>query len=149
MIARNRSRASASSRAGPRKVSIKPINVASGATYQHDANSTAGTMRTAGTLNLGLNTLTIFADYDNANFGSGNAFNRRANVVTSGAGNRLIAGGDANQGIAGASVVNGNTATPTVMIGNVHVGGMTYTYDIANTGTTGPALRGAIQRSPA
>jgi len=123
------------------------VNVASGATYQHDTNSTMGTLHTAGTLNLGANTLTIFGDYDNANFGSGNAFNRRANVVTSGTGNRLIAGGDANQGIAGANVVNGNTATPTVMIGNVHVGSTTYHYDIANSGTTGPALRGAIQTS--
>jgi hypothetical protein len=104
-----------------------------------------GTLHTAGTLNLGANTLTIFGDYDNANFGSGNAFNRRANVVTTGTGNRLLAGGDANQGIAGANVVNGNTATPTVLIGNVHVGGTTYSYNIANTGTTGPALRGAIQ----
>src|SRR6185295_3326723 len=123
------------------------VNVASGATYQHTANSTMGTLHTAGTLNLGANTLTIFGDYDNANFGSGNAFNRRANVVVSGTGNRLIAGGDANQGIAGANVANGNTATPTVMIGNVHVGSTTYTYNIANTGTTGPALRGAIQTS--
>nr|HET7860632.1 choice-of-anchor D domain-containing protein [Caldimonas sp.] len=123
------------------------VNVASGATYQHTANSTMGTLHTAGTLNLGANTLTIFGDYDNANFGSGNAFNRRANVVTTGTGSRLIAGGDANQGIAGANVVNGNTATPTVMIGNVHVGSTTYHYDIANVGTTGPALRGAIQTS--
>ena len=123
------------------------VNVASGATYQHTANSTMGTLHTAGTLNLGANTLTIFGDYDNANFGTGNAFNRRANVVTTGTGNRLIAGGDANQGIAGATVVNGNTATPTVMIGNVHVGGTTYHYDIANVGTTGPALRGAVQTS--
>ena len=37
------------------------VNVASGATYQHDANSTMGTLHTAGTLNLGANTLTIFA----------------------------------------------------------------------------------------
>ena len=123
------------------------VNVAAGATYQHNANSTMGTLHTAGTLDLGTRTLTIFGDYDNANFGSGNAFNRRANVVTSGAGNRLIAGGDANQGIAGASVANGNTATPTVLIGNVHVGGTTYHYDIANTGSTGTALRGAIQTS--
>ena len=123
------------------------VRVASGATYQHDANSTIGTLTTAGTLNLGLNTLTISRDYDNANFGSGNAFNRRANVITSGAGNRLIAAGDANQGISGAGVVNGNTAAPTLTIGNVHVGSTTYTYNIANTGTTGPALRGAVQTS--
>ncbi len=31
------------------------------------------------------------------------------------------------------------------MIGNVRVGANTYTYNIANVGTTGPALRGAIQ----
>ena len=123
------------------------FRVASGATYQHDANSTMGTLRTAGTLNLGVNTLTISNDYDNANFGSGNAFNRRANVVTSGSGNRLVAGGDANQGIAGATVTNGTTATPTLLIGNVHVGSTTYTYDIVNTGTSGPALRGAVQTS--
>jgi hypothetical protein len=123
------------------------VRVASGATYQHDVASTMGTLSTAGTLNLGTDTLTVFRDYDNANFGTGNAFNRRANVVTSGAGNRLLAGGDANQGIAGATVVNGNTATPTLVIGNVHVGSTTYRYDIANTGTSGPALRGAIQTS--
>ena len=121
------------------------VRVASGATYQHDVASTMGTLTTAGTLNLGTDTLTVFRDYDNANFGSGNAFNRRANVVTSGAGNRLIAGGDANQGIAGAGVVNGNTATPTLVIGNVHVGSTTYRYDIVNTGASGSALRGAVQ----
>jgi len=123
------------------------VRVASGATYQHDANSTMGLLSTAGTLNLGANTLTISRDYDNANFGSGNAFNRRANVITTGAGNRLIAAGDANQGISGAGVLNGNTATPTLAIGNVHVGSTTYTYNIANTGSSGPALRGAIQTS--
>jgi len=55
-------------------------NVAADATYQHNANSTIGTLHTAGTLDLGIRTLTIFGDYDNANFGTGNAFNRRANV---------------------------------------------------------------------
>jgi len=55
--------------------------------------------------------------------------------------------GDANQGITGAGVLNGNTATPTLTIGNVHVGSTTYSYHIANTGSTGPVLRGAIQTS--
>ena len=123
------------------------VRLASGATYQHDANSTMGTLTDAGTLNLGANTLTIFKDYDNANFGTGNAFNRRANVVVSGAGNRLLAGGDANQAITGANVTNGSTGAPTLLIGNVHVGTTTYTYNIANTGSTGPALRGAVQTS--
>ena len=124
---------------------IGTINVASGATYQHDTASTAGVLNTAGTLNLGTSTLTVWGDYNNANFGSGDAFNRRANIVTSGTGNRIVAGGDANQGIAGAIVGNGNTTAPTLTIGNVHVGSTTYSYDIVNTGTTGPALRGAVQ----
>ena len=121
------------------------LNVAGGATYQHDTASTAGFLNTAGTLNLGASTLTVFGDYNNANFGAGDAFDRRANVVTTGTGNRIVAGGDANQGITGAGVLNGNTAAPTLTIGNVHVGSTTYTYAIANTGSTGPALRGAVQ----
>ena len=108
---------------------------------QHDGHADRPPARSTSALN----TLTISADYDNANFGSGNAFNRRANVVTTGAGNRLIAAGDANQGISGAGVVNGNTATPTLMIGNVHVGSTTYTYNIANTGSD---RAGAARRDP-
>ena len=121
------------------------VRVASGATFQHGAASTVGTMTTAGTLNLGASTLTVHTDYDNANFGAGNAFNRRANVITTGTGNRLIAAGDANQGLSGLGISNGNTATPTIQIGNVHVGANTFHYQIANTGSSGPALRGAIQ----
>jgi hypothetical protein len=121
------------------------VRVASGATFQHGAASTVGNMVTAGNLALGDRTLTVFNDYDNANFGVGNAFNRRANVSTTGTGNRLLAAGDANQGLTGAGISGGNTATPTIQIGNVHVGANTFTYNIANTGSAGPALRGAIQ----
>ena len=121
------------------------VQVASGATFQHDAASTVGNMITAGNLVLADRTLTVFSDYNNANFGSGDNFNRRANVTTTGTGNRLIAAGDANQGLSGANIINGNTTTPTITIGNVRVGANTFTYDIANTGTTGPSLRGAIQ----
>ena len=121
------------------------VQVASGATFQHDAASTVGNMITAGNLVLADRTLTVFSDYNNANFGVGNAFNRRANVSTTGIGNRLIAAGDANQGITGANISNGTSTTPTLAIGNLRVGANTYTYNIANVGTTGPALRGAIQ----
>ena len=121
------------------------VNVASGATFQHDAASTVGNLITAGHLVLADRTLTVFSDYDNAHFGVGNAFDRRANVSTTGTGNRLIAGGDANQGLVGPGIGNGNSATPSITIGNLRVGTTTTTYDIANTGTTGPALRGAIQ----
>jgi len=33
------------------------------------------------------------------------------------------------------------------VVGNVRVGSITYTYNITNTGTTGPSLRGAIQNA--
>ncbi|MGK2901034.1 MAG: beta strand repeat-containing protein [Burkholderiaceae bacterium] len=125
------------------------VNVASGATFQQDAASTVGNLITAGTLVLGTQTLTVHLDYNNANFGVGNDFNRRANVnVTAGGpAQRLLAAGDANQGVTGVGISNGTTANPTLTIGNVHVGDTTYTYNITNTGTTGPALRGAIQTS--
>ncbi|MFT3820004.1 MAG: choice-of-anchor D domain-containing protein [Rubrivivax sp.] len=114
------------------------------------ADSTVGRLQHNGTaatsLNLGLQTLTVYTDYDNAGFGSGDAFNRRANVLVTGAATpRLLAAGDVNQALTGAAIVNGNGTTPTLVIGNVHVGSTTFTYDITNTGSSGPALRGAIQ----
>ncbi len=45
----------------------------------------------------------------------------------------------------GSGVTGGNTATPTLTIGNVHVGANTINYQVANQNLTGPALRGAIQ----
>jgi hypothetical protein len=123
------------------------VKVASGATFQEDAASTVGNLITAGTEVLGTQTLTVHLDYDNANFGVGNAFNRRANVnVTAGGpAQRLLAAGDANQGVTGIGITNGVTTNPVLTIGNVHVGANTFGYDITNTGSTGPALRGAIQ----
>jgi hypothetical protein len=56
-----------------------------------------------------------------------------------------MAGGDAAQAITGTGVSNGNTANATLTIGNVRVGATTFDYQVANTGTTGPTLRGAIQ----
>jgi hypothetical protein len=113
------------------------------------AASTVGTLTHNGTastsLNLGANPITVSVDYNNAAFGTGDAFNRLANVATSGIGNRIVAGGDANQGVSGNGIANGTNTTPTLTLGNVHVGSTAFTYDIVNTGTTGPALRGAIQ----
>lgn len=100
-----------------------------------------------GSVLLGANALTIATDYDNAGFGLGNAFNRRANIAVTGAGNRLIAAGDANQGVSGVGVANGSSTTPNLLIGNVRVGANLFNYNIDNTGSSGPALRGAIQTS--
>jgi len=118
---------------------------AAGAQLTLGAVSTVGALINNGTVNLGTNTVTVSSDYQNANFGTGDTFNRRANVTTTGVGNRIIAAGDVNQGVSGTGVTNGLTSTPSLVIGNVRVGSTTYTYNIDNTGTTGPSLRGAIQ----
>jgi hypothetical protein len=112
------------------------------------AASTVGTLTHNGSavngLALGANSITVSGDYTNANAGSGNAFNRRANVTGTG---QILAGGDAAQVITGAAVTGGNTANATLTIGNVRVGTNTFGYTIGNGGTTGPTLRGAIQTS--
>ena len=94
------------------------------------------------TLNNGTQNITLTTDYTNASAGTGNAFDRHAGITGTG---QILAGGDVAQAITGAGVTNGTTPSATLTIHNVRVGANTYTYQIANTGTTGPALRGAIQ----
>ena len=95
-------------------------------------------------LNLGTGNLTITGDYTNAGAGTGNAFNRRAGVTGTG---QIVAGANAAQVITGAGVSNGNTNNATLTLGNLRVGANTVNYQVANTGATGPTLRGAIQTS--
>ncbi len=102
------------------------------------ANSSTATLAHNGTdLNLGTNDIIVSSDYTNANFGTGNSFDARANVSGTGA---INASGNVVQGITG-DVTGGN-----LEFGNVHVGDSnTLTYQVANNGTSGPVLRGAIQ----
>ncbi|MCK9687941.1 beta strand repeat-containing protein [Scleromatobacter humisilvae] len=86
----------------------------------------------------------ITSDYTNAQSGSGNAFDRHAAVTGAGS---IVAGGNAAQAITGAGITNGSTTNATLTLGNVRVGANTVDYRIANTGTSGPTLRGAIQTS--
>jgi hypothetical protein len=120
------------------------------------ANSTVGTLThngsAAGSLNLGANNITVSTDYNNGNFGTGNSFNKLANVATTGG--QILAAGPtpANMQVMTSTtpgaVTGGNTPTPTLALsatGNVHVGD-SVTYQIANQGTAAnPLLRGAIQ----
>jgi hypothetical protein len=109
------------------------------------AGSTASTLNVNGALNLGSQNLTVASDYNNANFGTGNSFNKLANV--SGTGQILAAGPNPAkmEVITGAKVTGGNTATPTLNLGIVHTGDPT-AYQIANQGTAAnPSLRGATQ----
>jgi len=94
---------------------------------------------TAGSLNLGSNNFTVAMDYTNANFGIGNSFNPRANVAGTG---QILASGDVGLSI------TGDITTGTMAFNNVHVGSTTtLNYQVNNTGTSGPSLRGAIQTS--
>ena len=121
----------------------------SGGIVNLQAASTTGNLfhntNAANSLILGTHNITVSTDYNNANFGVGNAFNLYANVShTTG---QILAAPNVAQAITGAGVTNGTTATPTLTIGNVHVGINTVDFQVANTGTTGPSLRGAIQTS--
>jgi hypothetical protein len=116
------------------------MNLAAGA----KAQGTLAMGAAGAALNLNTGNLTIGSDYTNAAAGSGNGFNRRAGV--SGAG-QIVAGGDVAQVITGAGVTGGSTSNATLTIGNVRVGANTYNVNIGNSGTNGPALRGALQTS--
>ncbi|MEO7413068.1 MAG: choice-of-anchor D domain-containing protein [Opitutaceae bacterium] len=124
------------------------VRVLSGATMNLSggaSGTTAGSLVQDGTLSLGTNNVTVSTSYTNANFGSGNSFNARAGVTGSG---QILAGGDVGQAITGAQVVNGTTANAVLNLGNFREGQLvSATFNVANTGTNGPELRGALQTS--
>ncbi len=88
-------------------------------------------------LALGSNDVVVSGDYTNPNFGSGNAFDRRSNVTGTG---QILAGGNATL------VATGDAAGGTIVFGTVHVGDtVSKSYALANTGTSGAAIRGGLQ----
>ena len=113
-----------------------------GATLALGANSDGDFLINNGNLALGTANVTVAQDYTNANFGNGNSFNARANVTGSG---QILASGNVAQALTG-EVSSGTSAAPNMVFGNIHVGdAVTKQFSIANTGTSGPALRGALQ----
>ena len=112
---------------------------------QSTTGSSAATLAVNGNLNLGAQNLAVATAYTNANFGTGNSFDKSANVTGPG---QILAAGNVAQAVSGGQVTNGTGATPTLALGNVHVGNSTSaSYTIANTGSSGPFLSGAIQTS--
>jgi hypothetical protein len=106
-------------------------------------NSVGTLLHNGANLNLGTRNITVSTDYNNANFGSGNSFNNHANVT--GTGSILAAGTGLSLTVSGPGVTGGGTASPTLALGNVHVGsplGGSFSIDWA--GTNAPALRGAV-----
>ena len=120
------------------------IRTDAGGTVILNQAAQTGQLINNGNLSIATNNVTVSGDYNNANFGTGNSFNKRTNVTGTG---QILASGDAAQAITGTSVSNGTTATPTLTIGNVRVGGTTFNYQVANTGTSGPSIRGALETS--
>ncbi|MBS0326997.1 MAG: choice-of-anchor D domain-containing protein [Proteobacteria bacterium] len=124
------------------------VTVNTGATLdlsQSTSGSSAANLTVNGSLSLGTQNITVSTDYNNANFGTGNAFDARANVTGSG---QIDAAGNVAQSVTGAQVTNGTSTNPTLAFGNVHVDTTNNAnYQVNNAGTSGPSLRGAIQTS--
>ena len=125
------------------------VTVSTGATLDVSAGAASQQVTTlnssGGGINLGSNAIAVSNSYTNSNFGSGNSFNARAGITGTGL---IDATGNAALAVTGAQIVNGTGTTPTLALGNIHVGGTTSaSYQIADTGTSGPTLIGAIQTS--
>ena len=102
--------------------------------------SQIGTLANNGALALGAQNLVVTSDYTNANFGVGNAFDRRANV----SGGGQIIGSNAAQTVTG-NVTAAGANTWTLDLGAVRGGTqVTRHYQIGNSGT-GADIRGAVQ----
>ena len=109
-----------------------------GATLNLGGNSTAGFLTNNGTLALGSNNIVVSSDYQNANFGSGNAFAAHANVTGTG----LINATSATMDLSGPNLSGG-----VLNVGNVRTGGSSSTtLTITNNGTA-TTLRGAVQNT--
>ncbi len=94
--------------------------------------------------------ITVGSDYVNAAFGSGNAFDRRADVSGTGLIAAAGAGAATAQTLSGGITVSGTSGNAVLDFGSLRVGqSSTLGYTVGNSNTGGPALRGAIQTSSA
>ena len=87
--------------------------------------------------------LIVHDDYSNADFGTGNSFNARANITGNG---EILAAGGLSQSVTG-DVVGGSDPTVTMSFGNHRVGdgSATLSFEVINSGTGAVPLRGAVQ----
>ena len=97
----------------------------------------------SGAINGG-GTLIVTSDYNNANFGTGNSFNKTAGITDTVI-NSSAFNADSQQTLtAGTSTATSGTGW--ILFGNVHVGDIsTQTYTIGNGANSGSTLRGAVQ----
>ncbi|MEM7078889.1 MAG: choice-of-anchor D domain-containing protein [Pseudomonadota bacterium] len=111
------------------------------------AASSAGNLIHSGDdLNLNANNIEVSNDYDNANFGTGNSFDRRANVSGSG---QINAVAGTSQNLTGDVAATANPDVFTLSLGNVREGAtVSADFQVQNDGT-GAQLRGAVQNTNA
>lgn len=98
----------------------------------------------SGAINGG-GTLIVTSDYNNANFGIGNSFNKAAGVTDT-----HINSSASNAGSQQTLTVGDNATSGTgqILFGNVHVGDIsTQTYTIGNDANSDLILRGAVQNN--
>jgi len=89
-------------------------------------------------------TLIVTSDYNNANFGTGNGFNKAAGVTDTVINSSAFNAGSQQTLTAGTSTATSGTGW--ILFGNVHVGDIsTQTYTIGNGANSGSKLRGAVQ----
>jgi hypothetical protein len=119
------------------------IRSLSGATLDLSAaagNSTAGFLTNGGSLDIGARNVTVTSDYQNASFGSGNAFDAHGSVAGSG----LLLASSATMDLSGPALSGG-----VLNVGDVRTGGSSSTIlTITNNGLE-TILRGAVQNDNA
>jgi hypothetical protein len=116
------------------------ISTAATGTLNLGGTSTADFLTNDGHLDLNTNNVTVTSDYQNANFGSGNAFSGHANVSGSG----LILAASASQELSGPALSGG-----VLDVGNVRIGGSSSTTLTITNGGALTTLRGAVQNTDA
>lgn len=107
--------------------------------------ATIGTLNHAGNSLVMSGEILVHEDFVNANAGTGNAYNPRANM--SNEGDVVVsAAGNSSQSVAGDHVANGTLSAPTLNLGALRSGqNVTRNFTINNPGTSGPMVRGALQ----
>ncbi|MEY3287774.1 MAG: hypothetical protein RLZZ419_16 [Pseudomonadota bacterium] len=130
--------------ANERLANTGTVNVNGGAFNVNGMTETIANLNlNNGAINGG-GTLVVGKDYNNTDFGIGNAFNKSAGVTDTFINSSAFNAGSQQTLIAGTSTVTSGTGW--ILFGNVHVGDIsTQTYTIGNGANSGSKLRGAVQ----
>jgi len=120
------------------------VNINSGNFNVNTATETIAKLNLNSGAVSGGGTLIVTTDYNNANFGTGNSFNKTAGVTDTVINSSAFNAGSQQTLTAGTSTATSGTGW--IFFGNMHVGDIsTQTYTIGNGANSGSKLRGAVQ----